>query len=230
MNSRLVVDDSSQLRESRSNALGQQPLLIKLLAKMISYIFHPLFIPVYIIWFFIKSQPYLFSGFSVQEKNFLVLRFAVMYTMFPLLTLLLLRGLGFVKTIYLKTQQERIIPYVICMIYYWWMWYVLHNQPEFRGEIVMLALAIFIVSILGLLANIYMKVSMHTMAMGVAAAFVMLMGFSQDISFTLYISITILITGLVSTSRLIASDHTPAEVYTGLLIGVASLTIAYFFN
>jgi hypothetical protein len=153
-----------------------------------------------------------------------------MYTMFPLLTLLLLRGLGFVKTIYLKTQQERIIPYVICMIYYWWMWYVLHNQPEFRGEIVMLALAIFIVSILGLLANIYMKVSMHTMAMGVAAAFVMLMGFSQDISFTLYISITILITGLVSTSRLIASDHTPAEVYTGLLIGVASLTIAYFFN
>jgi hypothetical protein len=230
MNSRLVVDDSSQLSESRSNALGQQPLLIKLLAKMISYIFHPLFIPVYIIWFFIKSQPYLFSGFSVQEKNFLVLRFAVMYTMFPLLTLLLLRGLGFVKTIYLKTQQERIIPYVICMIYYWWMWYVLHNQPEFRGEIVMLALAIFIVSILGLLANIYMKVSMHTMAMGVAAAFVMLMGFSQDISFTLYISITILITGLVSTSRLIASDHTPAEVYTGLLIGVASLTIAYFFN
>ncbi|MES1220168.1 MAG: hypothetical protein ABUT20_31990, partial [Bacteroidota bacterium] len=124
---------------------------------------------------------------------------------------------------------ERVIPYIICMVYYWWMWYVLHNQPEFAGEIVMLALAIFIVSILGLMANILMKVSMHAMSVGVAVTFVMIMGFSQDVSFTVYTSIAIIITGLVCTSRMIVSDHSPLEIYFGLFVGIISQTIAYWF-
>lgn len=106
---------------------------------------------------------------------------------------------------------------------------MLHNQPEFAGEIVMLALAIFIVSILGLMANILMKVSMHAMSVGVAVTFVMIMGFSQDVSFTVYTSIAIIITGLVCTSRMIVSDHSPLEIYFGLFVGIISQTIAYWF-
>lgn len=116
------------------------------------------------------------------------------------------------------------------MVYYWWMWYVLHNQTEFAGDIVRLALAIFIASILGLMANIIMKVSMHAMSVGVAATFLMMMSFSQDVSFTVYISIAILFTGLVCTSRLIVSDHTSQEIYVGLFIGIISQVAAYWFG
>ena len=229
MSTNLVVDDQNELQEQRMTGRPAQPAILRIVAKIISYIFHPLFIPVYLIWFYVKSQPHLFSGFSPRERNFLIIRFGVMYTMFPLFTILLLKALKFVKSIYLKTQHERVIPYIICMVYYWWMWYVLHNQPEFAGDIVMLALAIFIVSILGLLANIVMKVSMHAMSVGVAITFLMIMGFSQDVSFTVYISIALLITGIVCTSRMIVSDHTPQEIYFGLFIGIISQVIAYWF-
>lgn len=229
MSTNLVVDDQNELLEHRITGRPVQPLALRIFAKVISYIFHPLFIPVYLIWFYVRSQPHLFSGFSPMERNFLIIRFGVMYTMFPLFSILLLKALKFVKSVYLKTQQERVIPYIICMVYYWWMWYVLHNQPEFTGEIVMLALAIFIVSILGLLANIVMKVSMHAMSVGVAVTFLMIMGFSQDVNFTVYISIALLLTGLVCTSRLIVSDHTPQEIYFGLFIGIISQVIAYWF-
>jgi hypothetical protein len=229
MTTNLVVDDQSELQEQRITGRAVQPAVLKIAAKIISYVFHPLFIPVYLIWFYIKSQPHLFSGFSPIERNFLIIRFGVMYTLFPLFSILLLKALKFVKSVYLKTQQERVIPYIICMVYYWWMWYVLHNQPEFSGDIVMLALAIFIVSILGLLANIVMKVSMHAMSVGVAVTFIMIMSFSQDISFTAYISIVVLITGLVCTSRMIVSDHTPQEIYFGLFIGIISQVIAFWF-
>ena len=229
MSTNLVVDEQNELHGERIPVRPAQPLALRIPAQIISYIFHPLFIPVYLIWFYINSQPHLFSGFSPRERNFLILRFAVMYTMFPLFTIMLLKALKFVKSIYLKTQQERVIPYIICMVYYWWSWYVLHNQPDFAGEIVMLALAIFIVSILGLMVNIVMKVSMHAMSVGVAVTFVMIMSFSQDISFTVYISIALLLAGLVCTSRLIVSDHTQREVYTGLLIGVVSQMIGYWF-
>jgi hypothetical protein len=94
--------------------------------------------------------------------------------------------------------------------------------------LVYFSLAVFIVSILGMLANIYMKVSMHTMAMGVATTFLMLMSFSQDISFTVYVSLALIITGIVCTARLIVSDHTSREIYVGLFIGAISQIAAYY--
>ena len=230
MSSNLVVDDHNHLQEVSVSTMPAQPVLLRILAKIISFIFHPLFVPVYLIWFYVKSQPYLFSSFSPQERGFLILRFGVMYTMFPLFTILLLKALGFVKSIYLKTQQERVIPYIICMVYYWWMWYVLHNQHEFSNEIVMLALAIFLASIAGLMANIIMKVSMHAMSAGIGVTFLLFIAFSQSISFTVYVSIAVLIAGIICTARLVASDHTPKEVYTGLAIGIASQVIGYVFS
>jgi hypothetical protein len=193
---------------------------------VISYIFHPLFVPVYIIWFLLSTQPYMFARFTPYEKTIALLRFFVIYSFFPLITVLLAKGLGFLKSIQLKTQKERIIPYIASNIYYFWMCYVLRQQPEFPKEAVILSMAIFIASSAGLMANIYMKVSMHTMGMGILIAFVAMLALSQANNYTLYFSIALLITGLVSTSRMIVSDHTPAEIYTGLLIGILSLVVA----
>jgi hypothetical protein len=227
METQLVVDDKNNLVEMRP-AGAQQPTTLRLIAKIISYIFHPIFIPIYLCWFVVKTQSYLFATFSSWEKTVFVLRFGVMYAMFPLVSILLMRAVGFVSSVQLKTQRDRIIPYIVCMIYYWWMWYVLHNQ-SFPREFTILSFAIFLTSIGGLMANIYMKVSMHAMAAGVMVAFVIMLGFSQDISFGIYISLAILLAGLICTSRFIASDHIPREIYGGLLIGILSLALAINF-
>ncbi len=197
------------------------------LAKIVSLIFHPLFIPVYISWFLMYNTP-LFTGLDARDKLFLVLRFFIMYTVFPLITVLLLKGLGFVQTIYLHTQKDRIIPYIACGLYYFWMWYVLRNQPQFPQELVMLSLAIFIGASLGLIINSYFKVSMHGISLGVMLAFVCSVAFLAPINFGPYISIALLIAGAVSTARLINSDHHPVEVYAGLAIGIIGGLAAYW--
>ena len=227
METQLVVDDKSNLVEKRPPR-AQQPTTVRVIAKIISYIFHPIFIPVYLCWFVIKTQSYLFAAFSSWEKTVFILRFGVMYAMFPLVSVLLMKAVGFVSSIQLKTQRDRIIPYVVCMIYYWWMWYVLHNQ-SFPREFTILSFAIFLASIGGLMGNISMKVSMHAMAAGIMVAFVIMLGFSQEISFGIYISLAILLAGIICTSRFIASDHIPREIYGGLLIGILSLIIAIEF-
>ena len=79
------------------------------------------------------------------------------------------------------------------------------------------------------MANIRMKVSMHAMAAGILVAFVIMLGFSQDISFGIYISFAILLAGIICTSRFIVGDHTPQEIYGGLLIGVLCLVLAIKF-
>ncbi|HEX5655434.1 MAG TPA: hypothetical protein VFX58_20330 [Chitinophagaceae bacterium] len=227
MSTRLVVNPQNELEEFRQPNFPLQPPFIRQAAQFLSYIFHPLFIPVYVAWFLVTIQPHLFASFSPMEKILTILRFFIMYSFFPLVTVLLAKALGFLQSIYLKTQKERIIPYIACGIYYFWMWYVLRNQPQFSREIIIFSMAIWIASSLGLLANIYMKVSMHALSMGVMLCFVLLLGFTQT-GFGLYVSAALLISGLVCTARFIVSDHTPLEVYGGLVLGILAQLIAYW--
>ena len=226
--SQLVVDEQNELQEIDVKESPKFSFALRLAAKIISYLFHPLFIPVYVSWFIVYLQPYLFSGFNKWDKALVIFRFFVMYTVFPLVTVLLAKGLGFVSSIQLKTQRERIIPYVACGMYYFWMWYVLRNQPEFPIAVVALTFAIFLASSIALIANIYMKISMHTIAVGVMATFIMLLAFKQDTSFGIYIAVAIFISGIVCTARMIASDHTQREIYGRLFIGGVSQLVAWY--
>lgn len=195
-------------------------------ARVISIVFHPLFIPVYVSWFLIYVY-HIFPAYTGWDKNVLLIRFLVIYSVFPLATILLAKALGFVQTIYLKTQKDRIIPYIACGVYYFWMWYVLRNQPQIPDELVMFSLAIFLASSIGLILNIYMKVSMHALAVGVAGTFILLLGYRSAINLGPYISVAFLIGGLVSTARLINSDHEPKEVYFGLAFGAIAQLVAF---
>jgi hypothetical protein len=220
----------STIKQLHTASAGEKPFhpAIRIAARVISVIFHPLFIPVYISWFLLFINP-IFPAFDTKAKAMLLIRFLVMYTVFPLATILLAKGLGFIQTIYLKTQKDRIIPYVACGLYYFWMWYVLRNQPEFPRELVLLALAIFLASSLGLILNSYLKVSMHALSVGVMMAFLMIMAFMSAASFGVFLSVAFLITGLVCTARLINNDHSTAEVYIGLFGGIISQLVAYWF-
>ncbi|HVG40076.1 MAG TPA: hypothetical protein VM888_00595 [Chitinophagaceae bacterium] len=217
-----------QLHLKEKNAVNTFHPVIRFVAKGIAIIFHPLFIPVYLSWFLIYIHPVL-PAFTSDDKINLLVRFFVMYTMFPLVTILLAKGLGFIHSIYLKTQKDRIIPYVACGVYYFWMWYVLHNQPEFPKVLVLLSLAIFLASSAGLLINSFIKVSMHAISVGVMITYLILIAFTDDASFGVYLSVGLLIAGLVCTARLVTSDHSPAEVYAGLLIGIVAQLVANFF-
>lgn len=221
--SNLIVDDKSGLQEFRET--GHQPKnpVIRVTAQVISYVFHPLFVPVYIALFLIMVQPYLFGGIGPSGKILKIVQFFLMYSFFPLVTVLLAKGLGFIQTIYLKTQRDRIIPYIASGIYYFWIAYVLRNQPENPKEAVQLAIAIFLASSAALIFNIYMKISMHAIAMGVLVVFAGVMANLQPVNYTIYVSVAVLVAGLVCTSRLIVSDHTSREIYAGLLLGAASM-------
>jgi hypothetical protein len=202
METRLVVDKKNNLQELRPSQ-SKYPAAIRLAARIISYIFHPLFIPVYISWMIFRIQSPVFSALNETGRNFYIPRFFLLYTFFPLISVLLLKAVGFISSIHLENKRDRIV---------------------------VVSLAIFLASIGGLMANIYMKVSMHAIAAGVMAAFVMLLGFSEDLSFGIYISIVLFLTGIICTARFVDSDHTAKEIYVGLLVGILSLVIAMKFS
>lgn len=236
MSTRTITDNTTTpLNGLRENNRPDQPFVIQLLAKIISYIFHPVFVPVYVVLFIAYVHPFLFAGFSDLQKMQKVMMAVVSFTLFPMVTVLLLKGLNFIDTIYLKTQKDRIIPLIACMIWYFWVWYVWNNFGKTDGGMdmpkpaIQFALATFVSTIIALMVNITMKISLHAISMGIMLAFMFSLAFTEELNFGLWLSVAVLITGLVCTARFIASDHTSKEIYGGLLLGAASFAIASFF-
>jgi multidrug transporter EmrE-like cation transporter len=228
MPDRLIITDENQLKEVSIPERPRQPLPIQLFAKFISYVFHPLFIPLYITYFIIQIRSYQLAGINDWVNLRILLQVFVNCTFLPLASILLLRALNFIDSVFLKTQRDRIIPYIICMIFYFWNWYVFKNNHEIK-DLVSVSMAIFNASVLGFLVNISMKVSMHAISVGVMTTFVALLAFSDSSSFSFYLSIAVLIAGIVCTSRLIVSDHSQKEIYYGFLIGILSQLAAHYF-
>jgi hypothetical protein len=93
-----------------------------------------------------------------------------------------------------------------------------------------LALSIFAATIAGFMANIYFKISMHGIGAGVALGFMIFLGLTGGVNFGLYLSVTLLLAGLVCTARLIVSNHSQTEIYVGLVTGMLAVLIATWFN
>ena len=196
-------------------------------AKFLSYLFHPLFIPIYVIAFIVYELG-LFPERDSWGKKLVMIQFLVSYTLLPLITILLMKGLGFVQSIHLKTQKDRILPYVVCEIFYFWGWYVSKNL-HYPKLVIMFTLAVFLACSLCLILNSYMKISMHGIAVGTLCAFIVLAGMSASVPLGFFIAIAFLIAGLTCTSRLIDSDHNTVEIYAGFLTGAFMQLVAWWF-
>ena len=228
MPDRLIITEENQLKEVSIPETPHQPAWIRLLAKVISFIFHPLFIPLYLAYFIIEIRSYEFAGIDDWGRLTRLLQVFVNCTFLPLVSVLLLRALKFIDSIFLKTQKDRIIPYIISMIFYFWNWYAFKNNHEVK-DIVSMSMAVFNASVFGFLVNISMKVSMHAIAAGVMSTFIALLAFAETVNLSLYLAVAILLSGMVCTSRLIVSDHSQKEIYFGFLVGVFSQLAAHYF-
>ena len=228
MPDRLIVTEENELKEISVPELTPQPAWIRAMATAISYVFHPLFIPVYITYFILTVREYQFASLDPWSKTLKLLLVFITCSFFPLISVLLLRALNFIDSIYLKTQKDRIIPYIICMTFYFSVWYYFKKNHEVE-DLVSMGLAIFNASVAGFILNIFMKVSMHAIAAGVMTTFIALLAFHESINLSLYLAIALLISGIVCTSRLIISDHRPSEIYIGFIAGVLSQLAAQYF-
>jgi membrane-associated phospholipid phosphatase len=203
-------------------------IVTKILANLFSYLFHPLFIPLYLTLFLLYIHPSAFAGFSAFEKKQTAFIVALNLLFFPLMSVLLLKAVGFIDSLFLKTQKDRIIPFIACGIFFFWAYTVFKEQPKYPRILVSYIFGIFLASSAALLANIYFKVSMHAIGVGGLLGSFFILFYTSSMQMTWPLCAVLLITGLACTSRLILKAHRPFDIYGGLLIGIISqLAAAY---
>ncbi len=219
----MVVDNSDELLEKEI-----QPAYIRVPAHIISYLFHPLFITSYVSAYLIYVHPYLFAGFDNSLKLFRLLTVALSTAVIPGFAVFLMWRLKLIQSMQLATSKERIIPYAAAIIFYFWPWLVLKQLPG-SPEIFINFLQGSFFGVCGAwIININSKVSMHTTAMGGMLTFFLIFSFTDENASGLYLSIVVLIAGMVATARLIVSDHTRFQIIQGFIVGMLAQLIAWW--
>jgi len=189
----------------------QRPVF-KIIAKIISYILHPLFIPIYIFLWLTWRFPINFDDISTAGLMYKTISVFLNASFFPAFAVFLLWRLKFIDSIFLRTQKDRIIPYVITMIFYWWLWYLSRNFTDQPDVLKFFYFGIFLNTVFGLIINNFIKISMHAMGAGTLVAFVILTCAHYQTFLGADIIIATFMAGIICTARMLLDHHSSAEI------------------
>jgi hypothetical protein len=212
---------------ANSTMENTQPKVVKYIAHLLSYVLHPLFIPTYFFLFLMQVLPFEFVGITEWQLKMRLFSVAWLTAFFPAFAVFLLWRLKLSDSIFLRTQKERIIPYVITMFFYWWMYYLSRNFTDQPIALKFFYLGIFVASAIGMTVNNFMKVSLHAMGIAGLTTAVILVSVFYPVNNAVWVLLAVLLTALVISARLVVSDHTKKELIVGLFIGVCTQVAAY---
>jgi hypothetical protein len=206
---------------------NKAPQPIRYMANAISYVFHPLFIPTYFFIYLMYLVPFEFVGITDWQLKLKLFSVFWLTAFFPAFAVFLLWRLKFTESIFLRTQKDRIIPYVIVMFFYWWMYYLSRNFTDQPLALKYFYFGIFIASAIGLTVNNFMKVSLHAMGISGLLMAIILVGCYYPVNNLVWILFSIIFAALVMSARMVVSDHTKNELILGFAIGLITQIAAF---
>ena len=190
--------------------------MIHHILKSISYIFHPLIMPLLGVAFYFKVSPKFFPQEIIYAK---LISLIILTFILPILLYFLLKILGRVNSLELETTKERIIPLAInCFITLLVLQRVISVHEIMELYYFFLGILLSTLTCL-ILAIMKFKASIHLIAIsGVVMFFIALsIHFSININGTL--ALMSIITGAVATSRLHLKAHSFKELILGVFVG-----------
>lgn len=206
---------------------GVESKPLRSIATIVSYLLHPVFMPIIMTWVIYMITPMSFVQYE-GKLSLLFIQIGMATIFFPLLVVGLLKGLGFISSIFMRTQKERIIPLIATMMCYWWISHVFKNldaplilQVLLRGAYWSI-IALFICSI-------FFKISMHTMAAGGMLGMLIVLMIVTPVSMAVPFIAGLLIAGASGTARLLLGTHTQFEVWVGYILGILVMLAAYWY-
>ena len=190
------------------------------LAQFISIIFHPLLFTTYLVFILGWFNP---SLLMIRMENLrLVVIFVFCFTfVLPGINLVMFRYFGNITSLHMRTQQERIWPFIFIALTYTLVTFLFYFKLPFSENFNKLMLVVSILVVAATISTFIMKVSVHSLAMmGMLSILFWLNNGADSVGlWWLTIGLT-LVSGIVMSARLYLNAHTLNEVLWGGLIGL----------
>lgn len=194
-------------------------------ATAVSWIFHPFFMPTYMILMLLSMT--VLSLYATPLKLYLLWVVALYSLIIPGLMLFVLRPLGFISSYRIDNRKERYIPLLIGMACYVLCALTFAKIPAmmFLRKFMFGAAAC---ELLCLVVSLRWKISLHMTAMGAAVAVLLLLNYFGTPAM-IPLVLTTLAAGALASSRLYLGCHTPAQIAAGFGGGALMMLFAFLF-
>ena len=187
-------------------------------AKVISSVFHPLFMPAYGM-LIILFAPTMFGFLPFSVKKIIMMIILANNVVLPLTMLPYFKYRDIIKTWRMETREERVLPLVTTNFFYLISVYVFwkFHTPVFIKAFVLSA-AVMATSVT--IINFWWKISVHAVGAGSLLALVIVLSITMHAPLFIMMILSVLIAGLILTARLWLNSHNPVEVWTGFFLGL----------
>lgn len=210
---------------------------MKLIANLVSWIFHPLFMLSYILLLLIWVDPYLFGVQDVKGEMKLFFPVFISTVIIPGFAIFMMKALKMIKSIEMQDKMDRTGPFIVTGMFYLWLFKNMFTNNNYPDIFTSFTLGATITLFACFLINIINKISVHAAAVAGFATMVFLIlkeyypghpyvfigqvGLSLPMVFIL----TLIIAGITGTARLLLKAHSLNQILVGYLVGIVSILI-----
>lgn len=185
--------------------------------KSISYIFHPLLMPILGVTFYFYKSPRFIPEEIMKAK---LVSLFILTVILPILLYFLLKTLGKVKSIYMETTKERIIPLILnCFVIIIVLQRIITASQIIELYFFFVGILISTMTCL-MLAFFKFKASIHMISISGLFMFFTILSIHFSININGTLALMVIIIGAVATSRLHLNAHTYKELIMGIFVGM----------
>lgn len=185
-------------------------------ARTLSIMFTPFYLPIVSM-----IAMFIFSYLNIlpwQYKLQVIVETYLFTILIPTILIHLYRRYHGWSLFHLASRERRMVPYVISILSYVTWYYIMRwmHMPHIMSAIIVAAL---FVQIICALTNVWFKVSTHMAAIGGVTGGIVAFSFIFGFNPVWWISLVIILSGMVGTARMMLRIHTLSEIIVGYLLG-----------
>lgn len=191
---------------------------MRVAAKIISVVFHPLLMTTYLVLLLGIFFPQMLLIKASALKLFALLVFFVTFVL-PGLNMVMFKVNGVISSLTLESRAERIVPFIFISIIYSLVTALFFYKGSFGSNFNKLMLIVSLLVIAATLITFFYKISVHSISIWGAVGILLPLNKIVDGSLLWPTAAIIVVAGLVMSSRLFLNAHTPREILIGAVVG-----------
>jgi hypothetical protein len=187
------------------------------IARVLSYIAHPLLIPMFGLLVISNSGTYA-ADLDHRFMQFIYLSVFIFMLLIPASLIPLFLYSGLAKNIQFSERRERLLPLYATLVFYLTAYFLVKKLPVsvvYQKFLFSACLSILFLSAI----SYFWKISAHMVGWGGLVGLILSLSFRFNTDLMLFLILAILFSGIVGFARLKLSAHSPMQVYMGFLIG-----------
>lgn len=191
-------------------------------AKIFSYLFHPILIPLYTLLIVLNLDFYTAIFMPLRSKVSITIMITITTLILPVMAMLVLKRSGFITSLQMEERKERTIPFISTATFYYIAFHSL-SSLNLPSLIPLLLFGGTLAVLFTLLINFFWKISAHMVGAGGICGMFAGLSLLYNIDLLPLIVLLVFISGIIAWSRLKSGAHNPQQIYAGYALGLATM-------